>query len=178
MGGRRGAAPDFLEVYDEHVWQVYAFFAYRLGGRDDAEDLTQLTFERALAAWGRFDPDRAKPLTWLLAIANNALVDHYRRGAKRAVPVAEPGEIIDLQGHAPAGFGDLGVDGPLAAALATLGDRERQVIALRFGADLAGAEIASVLDVSVANVHQILSRALRKLRAALDDVHASEATAR
>ena len=37
---------DFAEAYDEHVWSVYGFFAYRVRRRDDAEDLTQRTFER------------------------------------------------------------------------------------------------------------------------------------
>jgi hypothetical protein len=42
----RDALPvhDFAAVHDEHVWQVYGFFAYRLSNRSEAEDLTQLTF--------------------------------------------------------------------------------------------------------------------------------------
>ena len=63
----------------QHVWRVYGFLAYRLGDRDTAEDLTQATFERALRAWSRFDPRRASESTWLLAIARNLLIDHYRR---------------------------------------------------------------------------------------------------
>ena len=69
----------FTRVYDEHVWRVYGFFAYRVGHQDAAEDLTQATFERALRAWSRFDPRRASESTWLLAIARNLLIDHYRR---------------------------------------------------------------------------------------------------
>ena len=53
----------------------------------------------------------------------------------------------------------------LAAALDELGDREREIIALRFGGDLTGPEIASLTGLSLANVQQILSRSLRKLRA-------------
>jgi DNA-directed RNA polymerase specialized sigma24 family protein len=49
---------DFAAVYDEHVWQVYGSFAYRLRNRSEAEDLTQLTFERALKAWGATTPRR------------------------------------------------------------------------------------------------------------------------
>ena len=64
----RGQA-EFARVYDDHVWRVYGFLAYRLRDRDVAEDLTQATFERALRAWSRFDPRRASELTWLLAIA-------------------------------------------------------------------------------------------------------------
>jgi DNA-directed RNA polymerase specialized sigma24 family protein len=53
---------DFADVYDKQVWHVYGFFAYRVRGKRNAEDLTQQTFERALRAWSRFDPKRsAKP---------------------------------------------------------------------------------------------------------------------
>ncbi len=57
---------DFARVYEEHVWRVYGFLAYRLRDRHSAEDLTQATFERALRAWSRFDPRRASENTWLL----------------------------------------------------------------------------------------------------------------
>ena len=41
---------DFAAAYDEQIWNVYGFFAYRVSCRADAEDLTQRTFERALRA--------------------------------------------------------------------------------------------------------------------------------
>ena len=46
--------------------------------RADAEDLTQQTFERALKAWSRYDPRKASVGTWLIVIARNLLVDHFR----------------------------------------------------------------------------------------------------
>src|SRR5437588_12613411 len=70
---------DFGRVYQENVWRVYGFLAYQLRDRGLAEDLTQVTFERALRAWSRFDAARASEATWLLAIARNALIDHHRR---------------------------------------------------------------------------------------------------
>src|SRR5437016_11643108 len=70
---------NFARVYDEHVWRVFGFLAYRVRDRGVAEDLTQATFERALRAWGRFDPRRGSETTWLLAIARNLLIDHHRR---------------------------------------------------------------------------------------------------
>jgi RNA polymerase sigma factor (sigma-70 family) len=57
----------------------------------------------------------------------------------------------------------------LADALLALQDRDREVIALRFGGDLTGADIASVMGLSLANVEQILSRSLRRLRGLLGD---------
>ena len=80
-----------------------------------------------------------------------------------------PDELSQSVAPAP----DLGISPELAQALATLRPREREVIALRFGGDLTGPEIASVLDLSLANVQQLLSRSLRKLRDTLDPADAT-----
>ncbi len=52
----------------------------------------------------------------------------------------------------------------LAGAISRLGMREREAVALRFGGELRGPEIAEVMGITLANAQQILSRALRKLR--------------
>jgi len=158
-------ARDFSAVYDEHVWQVYGFFAYRMRNRADAEDLTQQTFERALKAWSRYDPARAGVATWLLAIARNLLVDHFRADrSSRQQPLDELDgghEALVDRGDPP----DLGLE----RALASLGDREREIIALRFGGELNGPEIAEATGLSLANVQQILSRSLRRMRAVIEE---------
>jgi RNA polymerase sigma-70 factor, ECF subfamily len=159
---------DFAAAYDEQVWHVYGFFAYRVRCRADAEDLTQRTFERALRAWRGYDPQRAPVGAWLMAIARNLLVDHYRADpAARQRPLEEV-EEERLGSELPKP--DLGIDPDLAAALSRLSPRARELIALRFGADLAGPEIAELTGLSLANVQQILSRSLRRLRAELDRV--------
>jgi RNA polymerase sigma-70 factor (ECF subfamily) len=142
---------------------VYGFLAYRVHDRDTVEDLTQATFERALRAWSRFDPRRGSERTWLLSIAANLLVDYRRRD--RSVLV----ETIDDRLMPPAAGADQRAFGSaeLSDALSELTEREREVLALRFGGDLTAAEIAPILGLTLANVQQITSRALRKLRTLL-----------
>jgi RNA polymerase sigma-70 factor (ECF subfamily) len=157
---------DFAGIYDEHVWRVYGFFAYRLSSRADAEDLTQQTFERALGAWARYDESRASVSTWLLAIARNLLIDHIRSSrAGRLYPVDD--EDLDAIAAAPDRH-SVGLEPELEQALAELGPRERELIALRFGGDLNGPEIAALTGLTLANVQQILSRSLRRMRLSLD----------
>ena len=158
---------DFAGIYDEHVWRVYAFFAYRLRSRMDAEDLTQQTFERALGAWGRYDESRgASVSTWLLVIARNLLIDHVR---SRHTDRIQDIDDADLEAvAATSDRHDLGLDPTLERALAELGPRERELIALRFGGDLTGPEIAELTGLTLANVQQILSRSLRRMRAYID----------
>jgi RNA polymerase sigma factor (sigma-70 family) len=166
---RQDRTSSFAGVYDEHVRHIYGYFAYRLRTRDDAEDLTQLTFERALMAWDRFDPRRAAVATWLFAIARNLLVDYYRRDRSRheeAIGDGEAGEAV-LAYQEPEEPG-LGISPDLAAGLEQLGQRECEVLALRFGGDLTGPEIAQLMGLTLSNVQQILSRSLRRLRAELN----------
>jgi RNA polymerase sigma factor (sigma-70 family) len=159
------AQSDFERVYEEHVGSVYAFLAYRLRNRERAEDLTQSTFERALGSWSRFDPRQASERTWLLVIARNLLIDVHRR--QREDPVAEVDDrsLPTVEGPEQS----LGISPQLMTALAELSDRDREVIALRFGGDLNGPEIAELMGLSLANVQQILSRSLRRLRTLLGE---------
>jgi RNA polymerase sigma-70 factor (ECF subfamily) len=160
--------PDFTAVYDEHVERVYGFFSYRLRGGADVEDLTQQTFERALRAWGRYDPERAGVATWLLVIARNLLVDHLRSSRRlRERPLDDAPPDDPALAAAPDRH-DLGLPPELERALMELGDRERELIALRFGGDLSCPEIAALTGLTLANVQQILSRSLRRMRASLE----------
>jgi RNA polymerase sigma factor (sigma-70 family) len=159
---------DFARLYDEEVWHVYAFFGYRVATRAEAEDLTQLTFERALRASDRYDERRGSPRTWLMAIARNLLIDHYRQRRSREVSLLD-GEGLRREVEARQDHGrDLGLSADLADALATLTPREREILALRFGGDLNGPGIAKLTGLSLSNVQQILSRSLRRLREELD----------
>lgn len=151
-------------MYRENAAAVYAFLAYAVT-RETAEDLTATTFERALRSLHRYDESRASERTWLLAIARNALTDHFRRERHRKTTStdAHP-QLLDelVTGEDPA---DRVVTvETLVEWLERLGDREREVLALRFGADLSAREVSRLTEISEANVHQITSRALRRLR--------------
>ena len=140
---------------------MYAFFAYSVGA-SAAEDLTSATFERVVRSWHRFDPERGSERTWILAIARNQCRSVRQRplpAQVEAVPVLADCRLPDAQ----ASEGRLSVE-QLKEWLRPLGAREREIIALRYGADLEGVEIARMLDLTPANVHQILSRSLRRLR--------------
>jgi RNA polymerase sigma-70 factor (ECF subfamily) len=135
--------------------------------RAEAEDLTQATFERAVRAWSRFDPRRASERTWLLAIARNLLIDHRRRDRSGALETLEGFDERTVPA-VPGPEERLTTEPELTEALDQLAARDREVLALRFGGDLTGQEIAELLGLSLANVQQITSRSLRKLRELLE----------
>ena len=143
-------ARDFSAVYDEHVWQVYGFFAYRMRNRADAEDLTQQTFERALKAWSRYDPVAGERRDVAASsIARNLLVDHLRadRSARQ-----QPLDELDSRRTTRSSIASSA--GPRAGARARAGAgeprtaREREIIALRFGGELSGPEIAEATGLT------------------------------
>jgi RNA polymerase sigma-70 factor, ECF subfamily len=158
------AQSDFARVYDEHVWHIYGFLAYRVRDHHVAEDLTQATFERALRHWSQFDRRRSSERTWLISIARNLAIDHYRHGRRRPTE-----ELYELRALAvPSAEERISSASELSEALGKLNERDREVLALRYGADLTGPEIASLLGLSLANIQQIQSRSLRKLRELLE----------
>lgn len=162
MRPRRGDH-ELRRVYREHVASVYAFFAYSVS-RAHAEDLTSATFEKVIRAWRTFDPAKASERTWILAIARNQLVDHFRRQKHRdAVSIDEHPLVADSLASDDLFADHLDRD-EVRSWLAALPERERHVLALRYGADLSAREVGAMLDLSEANVHQIMSRTLRRLR--------------
>jgi RNA polymerase sigma factor (sigma-70 family) len=151
-------------VYRENVGPVYGFFSYSVG-RETAEDLTAATFERVVRSWDRFDASRAGERTWIFAIARNLLTDYLRAQRHRSGPSldAHPA-ILDSVGASEDPLAQTMDLEAIAGWLSQLRPREREVLALRYCADLSVAEIAACLKLSEANVHQISSRALRRLR--------------
>ena len=143
------------------IRSVYAFVAYRIGAGHDAEDVTGEVFERALRYRRGYDPAKGAPLAWLVGIARRVLAD---RALSAAEPVAEVPET-----PAP---GELERDAverlTLGTALARLSDRDRELLALRYGADMKAAEIARVLESTTNAVEVAVHRALRRLRAIME----------
>lgn len=156
--------PRLRKLYREHVDAVFAFFAYSVS-RPHAEDLTSATFERVIRAWDRYDPERSSERTWILAIARNLLTDHYRRQRHRdAVSLDEHPALAEALLTGGDGTAHRLDADEVRRWLALLSARERDVLTLRYGADLSAREIGTLLELTEVNIHQILSRSLRKLR--------------
>jgi RNA polymerase sigma-70 factor, ECF subfamily len=148
--------PDPLADPRPLVRRVYAYVAYRLGDGPDAEDVTSETFERALRYRDSFDDRRGEPVTWLIGIARRCIADSYLR---RELPTAEPPEDT-VEGHEQRAVERL----ELAAAIGQLDERERELIALRYGSDLTARQIGELLDMRTNAVEVALHRALARLR--------------
>ena len=143
------------------IRRVYAYVAYRIGEGPDAEDVTSETFERAVRYRRSYDAAKGEPAAWLIGIARRLLAE--RAGAASA-EASEPPEDVD--------HGDLEEDTvrrlALAAAVAELDERDRELIALRYGADLTVRRIGELLGMRKNAVEVALHRALARLRATVE----------
>ena len=152
----------FERLYAEHAQRIYGFLAYRTGDPAAAEDLLSDVFERALRRRGLFDRRRGSEEAWLYAIALNLVRDRHRRAG-----AADRG-LERLRAERPEAGEDpaeaVGERDAVVRAVATLSPDEREVISLRFGADLTAPQVAQVLDVPLTTVEGRLYRALAKLR--------------
>jgi RNA polymerase sigma-70 factor (ECF subfamily) len=156
------AAPDWDAVYAEQLPRVYNFFRYRLRDEALAEDLTAATFEKAWRARESYRRDLAGFATWLLAIARNVAADHHR--ARREHAPLEEAEEVSAPGS-PEEDNARASDGErLRALIARLPDRERELLALKYGAEATNRAIAKLTGLSESNVGTIVYRIVQTLR--------------
>lgn len=145
------------------IRSVYAYVAYRIGDGHDAEDVTSETFARALRYRDSFDPERGEPVGWLIGIARRCIAD---LALKR--PTQELDESVDA-----AAPGDLAEDSvrklTVRAAVAQLDEAGRELVALRFGADLSARQIAELTGKTTHAVEVALCRTLDRLRQAFPE---------
>jgi RNA polymerase sigma factor (sigma-70 family) len=162
--------PDPLARPDALIRRVFAYVAYRVGDGHDAEDITGETFARALRYRDSFDAAKGDNVAWLIGIARRCIAEHF----------AGRGELLAdaPDGAAP---GSLAEDSirrlELARALATLDARDRELVALRYGADLKARQIAELLGLRVNTVEVALHRVLKRLRVELEADEAPRAAA-
>lgn len=150
-------------VFAQELPRVYNFLRYRLGSEALAEDLTSVTFEKAWRHRHRYRRDLAKFSTWLLTIARNVAVD-YRRTEPQHAPL-EAAENETAAGTPEEEAVLRSNFARLSALLAVLGERERELLALKYGAGATNRAIAEVTGLSESNVGTIVHRAVATLRA-------------
>jgi len=156
------AEPDWDAVYLEQMPRIYNYFRYRLGHEALADDLTARTFEKAWLARHRYRRNLAGLQTWLLRIARNVATDHLRTAhehasLEEAADAAADGTPED-EAVLRSNFARL------ATLFAALPERERELLALKYGAGATNRAIAEITGVSESNVGTILHRTVNTLR--------------
>jgi RNA polymerase sigma-70 factor (ECF subfamily) len=143
------------------IRRTYSYVAYRIGDGPDAEDVTSTAIERAVRYRASFDPRKGEPLGWVLGIARGCIADHRRN--RRATSQFDESlhALGDLEGDAERRLS-------VRRAVATLDERDRELVALRYGADLTTREIGRLLGMQTNAVDVALHRCRGRLRVELE----------
>jgi RNA polymerase sigma-70 factor (ECF subfamily) len=168
---RASGREPFEEVYRTYANAVFAFCWSQTGSHSDAEDLAADVFASAFVAYTAADPKPGKVRAWLLRIARNAVIDHYRRNGRRSAILARffsgSTECADTDVETEVMRRDEVIH--VIRVLGRLRERDRVLIGLRIASNLSYAEVASVLGVSEHAAHMATHRALEKLRVLCED---------
>jgi RNA polymerase sigma-70 factor, ECF subfamily len=152
---------DPLANPEQLIRRVYSYVAYRVGDGPNAEDVTSETFERALRYRKSYDPSKGDPIAWVLGIARRCIDASFARSSESTADSLERAAPGDLEEDTARRLG-------LKVALDGLSERERELIGLRFGADLTARQIGELLDLKTNAVEVALHRALARLRETLE----------
>jgi RNA polymerase sigma-70 factor (ECF subfamily) len=165
-------------LYRQHVQRVFRTVRGMLRSDAEAEDVTQDAMLTALTSLNRYSPRSGTTFAaWLTTIAINTTRRRFRRRRPEltatgelpdiADPSVEHGDDVDLARQRRA----------LLQALAELEPREREIVSLRYGADLNATEIAAHVGMEAANVRKILERARVRLGERIDTIMKSRGAA-
>ena len=165
----------YIKAYDLYINQLYRFIYFKVGSREEAEDLCSAVF---LKAWHHILSNSLKQEKTLKAllykIARNLIIDHYRRSKARETVSLNHGsggslEIVDDKqnaGQLMETKADLLV---LETKLPELKDEYREIIILRFINELSIKEIADILNKPKGNIRVLIFRALKALKELLEN---------
>ncbi len=122
---------EFEEFYRAKLPRIYNYFRFRVGDGQVAEDLTSTTFEKAWRNRNRYKRDLAAFSTWIFTIARRVATDYFRKH-RNTVSIdvllnIPSGKTTEEIAHENEEFGRL------TSLLAKLSDRERELIALKYG---------------------------------------------
>jgi RNA polymerase sigma-70 factor (ECF subfamily) len=160
---QRGDRAALEDLYLLHFDRVYSYLHMSVGSRHDAEDLTTQTFLKMLEAIRRFEWRSVPFSAWLLRIAHNLAMDHFRANRRwqpeEDVPGSADGEECSAEEQALASLGETRV----LTLIERLSPEQRQVLTLKFVYRFSNGEAAAILGKTEGAVKSLQHRALASL---------------
>lgn len=144
-------------AFRRHYAEIYRYVRRRTQSEHQAEELTQQVFADAAAS---LRSDGRPPIAWLYAVAKRRFVDAARRESRRGLVEEARGETSDEYGPS--------VAAGLRTAFERLPSSQRDVVVLKLLRGASFAEIAELLKTSEEAARMRFSRALRSVRADLE----------
>ena len=160
---------DFTHIFESYYKRVYNFIYYRVNNHHQAEDLTSLVFEKSMIKIQTYCEDKSSFEVWLFAIAKNAVNDYFRSQKKAQLFSIDSIKDLVSMRKTPEDIVEISeTNDEILRSLRILKSRDRDIVALKFGANLSNKKIAEILCLSESNVGVILYRVLKKLKRELE----------
>ena len=161
-----------FEAMYRRTWRrVYSFVRCQVGDQSTAQELACRAFFKAYRSRHR-RPSGLEDLLWILRIAHNAVIDHWRVEGRRAsvtIPLDELGDLPAVTADPELAALTRERQAMLVRLMSELDSSERSLLAMKFAAQRTNREIAAVLSISEGAVSMRLLRALRRLREELQE---------
>lgn len=162
---------DFEEAYNLYFDKIFRFLYFKTADLHLAEDIVCEVFARAWKNWERFKPDYTQ--AWFYRIANNLLIDHWRKNKNRKTVSLE--NLVEV-GHEPF-FDEEFIEKinrdmeikKIYKALEKIAENLREVLVLRIIDDFSAKEVSEILKISEGNVRVLQFRGLKKLKEVLEN---------
>ena len=163
--GDRGALQD---VYRRTSAKLYGVALRIFPEGDEAEDVLQDVFVNIWQRAGSFDPARASPITWLVALTRNRAIDRLRQKGRRVTaPIELAGDVADDRPDAEACLIADESNARILACIETLQRDDAMLIRTAFFDGSTYADIAERARVPLGTIKSRIRRALVKLRTCL-----------
>ena len=157
----------FAEKYRQFFPRVFAYVYGRVHNVHVAEDLVADVFEKVFLKADTLRNDEAFS-TWMFTIARNVIISHGRKRSRETI--VDPEVMREIAPSSASVESEVLMQEELDSVGELLKDfpqRERDIISLKFDAELSNTQIAQIMDLTEANVRVILFRTLRKMREVL-----------
>ncbi len=156
----------FEELYQRYVQAVYKYFYNRTGNRFEAEDLTEQTFMAAMEGIIQYR-ERGVFAAWLFSIARKKAADHFRRKTNK--PLQEIHEEIPVNSDFLNDIILTECQRAITTIFQSLPEKEKELIRLRYVADLSFASIGQLLHRSEGSVKKATYRIIQRMRVQLEE---------
>jgi len=159
---QRGETEAFSKLYDKYIQKIYNFIYYKTYHQQTAEDLTSVTFTKALEKIASFDYKKANFSTWLYSIARYTIIDFYRQ-EKPNLSLDDVWDLSDKENIEIDTQNKINLK-EIKKYLKNLDVEKREIVFLRVWEGLNYKEIAEIIGKEENNCKMIFSRTMHKLR--------------
>jgi RNA polymerase sigma-70 factor (ECF subfamily) len=157
---------DWDQVVQIDFPKVFNYFRYCGLDDDSAEELASTTYEKAWRARNKYNPEKSAVTTWIITIAKHTLIDYYRT-KKTTYPIdmlEQKQEPRSQEHNLEQEIQETEIFEKLRKLLFQLPDRERELVALKYGTGMTNREIAELTGLTESNIGTILHRVVSFLR--------------